>query len=108
VWNSINPNPVGQKPGEAMYLGMHYINNVCLCFKSGSPEYETAKKYQNCILVDKGSVKAFKKICPGGELFTVYSKDENVVRKKGGGHGMDSTVKNDTDRKKSNSTKLEM
>ena len=108
VWNSINPKPVGQKPGEAMYLGMHYINNVCLCFKSGSPEYETAKKYQNCVLVDEGSVKAFKKICPGGELFTAYSKDENVVRKKGGGRGMDSAVKNDTDRKNSNSTKLEM
>ena len=108
VWNSIDPKPVGEKAGEAMYLGMHYINNVCLCFKSGSPEYETAKKYQNCVLVDKGSVKAFKKICPGGELFTAYSKDENVVRKKGGGRGMDSAVKNDTDRKNSNSTKLEM
>lgn len=108
VWNSIDPKPVGEKAGEAMYLGMHYINNVCLCFKSGSPEYETAKKYQNCILVDEGSVKAFKKICPGGELFTAYSKDENVVRKKGGGRGMDSAVKNDTDRKNSNSTKLEM
>jgi len=108
VWNSIDPKPVGEKPGEAMYLGMHYINNVCLCFKSGSPEYETAKKYQNCVLVDEGSVKAFKKICPGGELFTAYSKDENVVRKKGGGRGMDSAVKNDTDRKNSNSTKLEM
>jgi hypothetical protein len=65
VWNSIDPKPVGEKAGEAMYLGMHYINNVCLCFKSGSPEYEKAKKYQNCILVDEGSVKAFKKICPG-------------------------------------------
>jgi hypothetical protein len=108
VWNSIDPKPVGEKPGEAMYLGMHYINNVCLCFKSGSPEYETAKKYQNCVLVDEGSVKAFKKICPGGELFTAYSKDENVVRKKGGGGGMDRAVKNDTDRKNSNSTKLEM
>ena len=61
VWNSINPKPVGQKPGEAMYLG--------LCFKSGSPEYETAKKYQNCVLVDEGSVKAFKKIYPGRKLF---------------------------------------
>jgi hypothetical protein len=68
VWNSIDPKPVGQKPGEAMYLGMHYINNVCLCLKSGSPEYETAKKYQNCVLVDEGSVKAFKKIYPGSTL----------------------------------------
>ena len=99
---------MGQKPGEAMYLGMHYINNVCLCFKSGSPEYETAKKYQNCVLVDEGSVKAFKKIYPGGEPLTVYSKDENVGRKKGGCRGMDSALKNDTDRKNSNNTKLEM
>jgi hypothetical protein len=72
VWNSIDPKPVGQKPGEAMYLGMHYINNVCLCFKSGSPEYETAKKYQNCFLVDEGSVKAFKKIYPDG-VFLWYT-----------------------------------
>ena len=34
----------------------------------------------------------------------LVGKDENVVRKKGGGCGMDSVVKNDTNRKNSNST----
>jgi hypothetical protein len=108
VWNCIEPKPVRQKPGEAMYLGMHYINNVCLCFQAGSPEYETAKKYQNCVLVDEGSVKALKKICPGAELFTAYSKDENVVRSNGGGHGMDSVFQYKTDRNNRNNSKLEL
>jgi hypothetical protein len=58
--------------------------------------------------VDEGSVKALKKIYPGGELFTVYSKDENVIRKKGGGHGMDSGLKTEMDRKNSKNTKLAM
>jgi hypothetical protein len=108
VWNSIEPKPVGQKPGEVMYLGMHYINNVSLCFKAGSPEYETAKKYQNCVLVDEGSVKASKKIYPGGELFTEYSKDENVIRKNREGCGMDGGLQNEPDRKNSMSPKLEL
>jgi hypothetical protein len=108
VWNSIKPKPVGQKPGEVMYLGMHYINNVCLCFKAGSPEYKTAKKYQNCVLVDEGSIKALKKIYPGQELFTAYSKDENAVRKNSEGRGMDNGLQNKTDRKNSKKPKLEL
>lgn len=78
VWQSVDPKPVREEPGEPMYLGMHYLNNVCLCFERGSPEYESARKYQNCVLVDEGSVKAIKKIYPGTELFTAYSSDESM------------------------------
>ena len=39
-------------------------------FKRGSREYERAKREQNCVIGDDGSVKAVKKIPPHYELLT--------------------------------------
>ena len=49
---------------------MHYITSACSSFERGSREYERAKREQNCVIGDDGSVKAVKKIPPHYELLT--------------------------------------
>ena len=90
VWHSIDPKPVGKELGLPLYLGMHYLNNACLSFMRDTPEYESVKKNQNCMIVDEGSVKATKKIYPSMELLTAYSSHEHTVYKKQESDGKES------------------
>ena len=72
-WQVIVAEEVGKEgtPEEChLYLGMHYITSACSSFERGSREYEKAKREQNCVIGDDGSVKAVKKIPPHYELLT--------------------------------------
>jgi hypothetical protein len=80
----VDPKPVGNEPGLPLYLGGHYLtgNSACCSFAFGSPEFHSAKKDQNCLLIEDGSIKARKKICPGTELLTGYNFDEHDKKQK--------------------------
>jgi hypothetical protein len=82
VWQLVDPKPVAKEPGSPLYLGGHYLNSACRSFAFGSPEFHSAKKDQNCLLVEDGSIKATKKIRPGTELLTGYSADEHDIEQK--------------------------
>jgi hypothetical protein len=56
------------------------FNSACRSFAFGSPKFHSAKKDQNCLLVEDGSIKATKKIGPGTELLTGYSPDEHDIK----------------------------
>ena len=76
VWHLVDPKPVAKEPGSPLFLGGHYLNSACRSFAFGSREFNSAKKDQNCLLVEDGSITATKKIHPGTELLTGYSADE--------------------------------
>jgi hypothetical protein len=82
VWQLVDPKPVAKEPGSPLYLGGQYLNSACRSFAFGSPEFHSAKKDQNCLLVEDGSIKATKKIGPGTELLTGYGADEHDIEQK--------------------------
>ena len=67
IWQVVAAKPV-DKQGAALYLGMHYIKSACHSFKHGSSKYNAAKKMENCIMLDDGSIQVKKKISKNMEL----------------------------------------
>jgi hypothetical protein len=67
---------VEEEGGQALYLGMHYLNSVCYGYELGSREYDKAKKSHNCLLAHDGSVRASKKIPPNVELLLLKEEGE--------------------------------
>jgi hypothetical protein len=82
TWQNVDPKPVGRLPGHVLYLGMHYMNSACRSFVADSPEFESAKRNQNCLIYNDGIVRATKKIHPGTELLTGYNHDEHYAARK--------------------------
>ena len=94
AWHHVDPKPVGTVPGLLLYLGMQYMNSVHRSFVADSPEFDLARRNQNCLIYDDGTVWATKKIHPGMELLTGYNHDVHYVVGKRKLHiGMDDNVR---------------
>jgi len=61
-----------EERGRYLYMGMHYMNSACQYVKFGSKEHERAKKSENCIIDENGTVQAIKKIIKNVELLAGY------------------------------------
>ena len=73
----VEPGETGEEP---LYLGMHFLNRASFSLEVGSREYEKARKDQNCVVLDDGSVKAIKKIPRNYEVLLMggHSEEEHM------------------------------
>lgn len=80
-WNSIQLLRVDKCPGIPLYLGLHYINSACQFFKFGTKEFEAARKHQNCMINDDGSLQTLKNITKDVELLAGFNSAEQKEEK---------------------------
>lgn len=80
-WQVLDARPISPNGGQKLFMGMHYLNSATKSFVPKTTEHESAKKYQNCRLLQDGSVVAQKKIPRNSELLTAYSADEGKLEK---------------------------
>jgi hypothetical protein len=69
----------GLRESVPLHMGFQFVNDACRAFSPQTTEHEKAKKKQNVVFLEDGSVQATKKIAVGKELLTGYTKDERLV-----------------------------
>jgi hypothetical protein len=76
-WVVVDVEPVTATKPAFLFMGMHYINNACLTYKEGVPQYAKAKRQQNCQINSDGTFTATKRINVGEELYCPYMPEHD-------------------------------
>jgi hypothetical protein len=76
-WRVVSPEPVRPEEDASLLFGLHYMNNACETYTNeAKTSQKKGTKFQNCELVEDGSVQTIKKVSKGDELFAPYKRSQ--------------------------------